>query len=80
MKKFSALLLMIALAQAASLPSYADTQNKYKALNRQSRKAQEKEEKQMRKYAARQQKFEHKLNKSASKNKYKPVQPSPKQK
>ena len=71
MKKLSALLLMIALELAASLPSYAGPQNKYKGVNRQSQRAQEKEAKQMRKYAARQQKLERKKNKSAHKNKYK---------
>ena len=76
MKKLAALVLVVGLGLGlgASLPGYA-TQNKYKGIDSQSRKAQKKEAKQIRKYAARQRKAERKLNKAARKNKpYKPTQ------
>jgi len=59
---------MVGLALGASLPGYAGTQNKYKGVNRSSRRAQQREAKQMRKYAARQRKAERKLNRAAGKN------------
>jgi len=75
MKKLAALVLVVGLGLGASLPGYAATQNKYKGIDSQSRKAQKKEAKQIRKYAARQRKAERKLNKAARKNKpYKPTQ------
>ena len=75
MKRLTILVLMVGLALGASLPSYAGTPNKYKGLDRNSRKAQQKEAKQMRKYAARQRKAERKLNKAAGRNNvYKPKQ------
>lgn len=61
------------LALAACSPSYARTPNKYKGIDRNSQKAQEREAKQMRRYAARQQKAERKMNRAAyKKNMYKP--------
>jgi len=68
MKRLTALVLMVGLAFGASLPSYADTPNKYKGVNRDSRKAQQREAKQMRKYAARQRKAERKLNRAGGKH------------
>jgi len=75
MKRLTALVLMVGLALGASLPSYAKTQNKYKGVDRNSRRAQKREAKQMRKYAARQRKAQRKLNRAADKhNVYKPKQ------
>lgn len=77
MKKLAALLLVVILSAGATLPAFArtpKTHNKYRGIDKASRKAQKREQKAMDKYAMRQQKAQNKtLKKGSKKNVYRPL-------
>lgn len=76
MKKLAIFVLLSTLGVGCCLPVYAKTktQNKYQPLNRDSRKAEKKQEKAQKKYAKAQKKAERKMLKTERKNStYKPT-------
>jgi hypothetical protein len=79
MKKLAALFLAVALSLGLSIPAEArrpKTQNKYKGLDKASRRAQKKEQRQMDRYAKAQHKAERRNLKRQKKSTYKPIHSS----
>jgi hypothetical protein len=82
MKKLATFVLLAILSFSFFLPAFAKTpktqktqktQNKYKGLDKASRRAQKKEQKAINKHAKKQQKAERKMLKGHKKSKYPPL-------
>lgn len=69
MKKLAGLILIAVLGCVGSLPAYARTHNKYQGVDRASRKAQKREQKQINRYAKAQRKNQHKMLNAQTKKK-----------
>ena len=70
MKKLATFVLLAIVSVSCSLPALAKTHkthNKYKGIDKASRRAQDREQKAIDKYAKRQQKAEHKMLKREKK-------------
>jgi hypothetical protein len=76
MKKLAALFTAAALSLGLSLPAQArtpKTQNKYKGVDKASRRAQKKEQRQMNRFSKMQSKAERRNLKKQKKSTYKPI-------